>query len=275
MAISNKISKEELDRKINESVEDIEDTDTPPTDQDNPNEDNDLDTDLKNTDTPEDNDNPENKDDDPNPENKDQDKNTPPSLEDRYAASTQEAQILHSRQKEINEAFDKADKLPEPTEEELKAEYPDWDKMSPTEKRFAKDILLNKRKFSTVNEVAQKGKKLDEWIDQVDNFIKTEVGKYPRLVGHESEFKSFAIKPSRRGVDFEVLVSSFLFNLVEKKEDKGKKKGSLFNKGGGGRPEKKDNADQYADPKQVKMLRQKNQKLYMRLVREGKIKIKI
>ena len=117
---------------------------------------------------------------------------TPP-LEERYKASTQEGQVLHLKNEKITKTVLEAKNLPEPTEDELKQSFPEWDDMTPTEQRLAKTSVQSERKFSKVYEAIQEGQKIDEWAKKVDEFLLTGVTEFKRLSGNEDEFKSFAM----------------------------------------------------------------------------------
>jgi hypothetical protein len=209
-------------------------------------------------------------------EGEDNDQNLPvkkqPSVEERYKQSTQEAQILHNKNKKFSETVEKAAKIPEPTEEEMKNAYPDWDVMSATEQKLAKESVMHKKKFDMIHGVVLEGKKVEEWAEEVDSFLIKAITQYPSLDGKEEQFKRYCMKESRRGVDFDILVNAFL-NLVSTTKPP-RKKGSLFSTASGGKPDKK-KQEQYIDEKQAAILRKNDQKTYNRLVREGKIKFEL
>lgn len=161
----------------------------------------------------------------------------------RYSDSSREAHVIASKNREMNKAVEDAANLPEPTEDELKAAYSEWDDMTPTEQRLAKDNLLNKKKFDVIHQATEKYKKVDEWQDKVVAFVEDPktITKNPELDGKEEEFKTFASKPSRVGVDFDDLILAFLGE--ESKSNPKPKKGQMFPTGSGGpndRPQPKD-----------------------------------
>lgn len=190
---------------------------------------------------------------------------------EKFAASTREAQVLSAKNKKLTEIIDKASDLPEPTEEELRAEYPDWDTLTFVEQKLAKDNLMNKKKFELVHQAVQEAKKIDEWVEKVDKFIEeaTASEKYPELEGKEDAFRRFCLKPTRRGVDFEDLVKAFLFDIAPPE----KHKGSLLETGTAG-PKEKPKPHEYT-AEEVARIRKTDQRKYMRLIKEGKIKIEI
>lgn len=187
----------------------------------------------------------------------------------KFTESTREAQILHSKNKKINDTIEKANALPEPTEEELTTEYKDWDVMSDTEKRFAKTNLINERRFKMLDEVTKESKDIEAWNIKVDEYTddpKTLVDT-PELEGKIDDFKLFASKPSRRGVDFEDLVSAFLFDA--EKQSKPKQKGSMFETGTGG-PNDKAKTDKLTVAESQQLMKTDYNK-YKELLKAGKI----
>jgi hypothetical protein len=189
---------------------------------------------------------------------------------EKFVASTREAQVLSAKNKKLVEIIDQASELPEPTGEELMADYPDWEVLSEFERKIAKDNLLNKRKFNLVHQAVQEAKKIDEWVDKVDKFVEevSASGKYPELEGKEIAFTRFCLKPTRRGVDFEDLAKAFLFDLAPPE----KHKGSLLETGTGGPKELK--PKEYTS-EEISRIRTKDHRRYRRLIKEGKIKIEL
>jgi hypothetical protein len=191
----------------------------------------------------------------------------------KFVESSRENQVLHSKSKKIAEAFNQAGQTPEPTDEELKSEYRDWEDMTTTEQKFAKDILHNKRKFTVLDTANQEFKNIEVWNEKVDSFVgdpKT-LTDNPELDGREYEFKLYASKATRRGVDFEDLVSSFLYTVDKEKASKPSKKGSMFETGGGGAIDK-GNKSGMLSVDEGRILRQTDYKKYKEMLVAGKIK---
>jgi hypothetical protein len=194
-----------------------------------------------------------------------------PDYRKRYEDSSREAHILYSKNRKMTEAIEKASQVAEPTEEELKAEFPEWDTMSDFEQRMAKDNLVNKKKLDGITAVSKDFRDMDAWNKKVDEFlIDPEVLiKNPGLDGKEEEFKTFVSKETRRGVDFETLVSAFLYS--ESQTPTKKNKGSMFETGTAGDSEKpKPKGDKITTEEAIR-LRQTNYNEYRRLLQEGKI----
>jgi hypothetical protein len=150
-----------------------------------------------------------------------------PDYKKKFVESTREAQVLHAKNKQLVTAVDEAS-LIEVTEEDLAKEYADWDLMTDTEKRLAKESLLSTRRFNIIHAESNKFKDVEVWNEKVNVFAddpKTLVD-HPKLEGKLDEFKLFASKPTRRGVDFEDLIPAFLYNETTKKP--APNKGQMF-----------------------------------------------
>jgi hypothetical protein len=274
---SNKSTQEDIEKKAKEALEakENEDKETPEGEEE--------------TEAPEDEqDSPTDNEDDENPEDEETDegegegeegedegeegkKFTTPPVEERFKHQQRENQVLYSKQKKFTETVEQAASLPEPTEEELKVEFPDWDTMTETEQRLAKRSLMSDKRFSMVHGAVQEGKKIDEWNEKVDQFLVTAVTTFPRMAGKENEFKSFCMKPTRRGVDLEDLANAFLNTATETPAPR--KKGSLLETGSGAKGDRP--KGDFIDERHAAALRTKNHKEYNRLVKAGKIKIQI
>lgn len=196
-----------------------------------------------------------------------------PDYRKRYEDSSREAHILYSKNKKMTEAIERASDVPEPTEEELQKEFPEWDEMSNFEQRMAKDSVINKRKLDAISEVAKDFKDMDAWNQKVDEFITDveTITNHPALEGREEEFKIFVSKETRRGVDFETLTSAFLYEVEEKAPPK--KRGKMFETGSAGLNEKTKPKSDKVSLADATRLRQTNYKEYVRLLREKKIDI--
>jgi hypothetical protein len=198
-------------------------------------------------------------------------KEPPVDYKKKFIESTREAQILHAKNRKVNEVFDKAMKTPEPTEDELRKEYSDWDVMGEFEKKMAKDNMINSRRFATISEIAEENKDLEAWQTKVDTYIedpKTLVDN-PDLEGKEDEFRLFATKPTRRNMDFEDIVSAFLYDATKKV--KPMKKGKMFETGTGGPNEHiRPKADKLSIEEAGK-LRKTDYNKFAKYLREGKI----
>ena len=191
---------------------------------------------------------------------------------EKSRASGQEAQVLHARSKKLTEAFEKATDIKEPTEDEMEQLYSDWEMMSGFEKKIAKDNVINERRFVALGEVAKDFKDFDKWQKKVTAFIEDPkaLADYPELEGREDEFRLFATKPTRRGVDFKDLVAAFLYRAEKKAIPTKMKKGKMFETGGGG-PAGKQKKGNKISLEEAKSLRETDYKKYKEYVQAGKI----
>lgn len=186
--------------------------------------------------------------------------------------SQREALVQKSRNEQLTKKIREANTV-QVTDEELKAEADkeglDFELLDNFQKSMLKRTILAERKFSTVSEVIVEEDKVNEWADKVDTFLDTakEDPKFSRLVGHEDEFKRFSMKETRRGLDFEDLARSFLFDLPAKKKHKGS---LLLNRGGGEKAKRK----QFTEEDTVAMRKVQPGRL-TDLMKKGKIKIEI
>lgn len=151
--------------------------------------------------------------------------------------STREAQILAAKNKQKNEAIDKAAQITDVTEEELKKEFPNYDDMDDATRMLAKKQLISDKRWAIINEARNAEKDVEAWNTKVDEFVgdpKT-LNKHKQLEGKLEDFKVFATKKSRRGTDFETLIDAFLFNNQKlNAEKKLANKGSMLPTGGSG-----------------------------------------
>jgi hypothetical protein len=189
---------------------------------------------------------------------------------EKYSNSSREAAILAAKLKKQNEALEKAGQIPKPTEEEMILEYPDWEDMSATEKRLATDSVWNNRRFEIVEGYSKVAKDIDAWTAKVDTFIedpKTLIA-HPDLEGKADGFKAFAVKETRRGVDFEDLVSAFLWKLESTKVTH---KGKMMPTGTGGSKEKPQPVSDKISAEDAARLMETDYNKWMQLLQEGKL----
>jgi hypothetical protein len=189
----------------------------------------------------------------------------------KFTESSREAQVLHSRQKKLTEAVDQASQIEEPSDEEMVKDFSDWDVMSETEKRLAKDNVINKRRFEAIHKASQEGKDIIDWNVKVDKYVddpKTLIDN-PELEGKVDDFKIFASKPTRRGLDFADLTSAFLYDMS--KSTKPKSKGRMFETGSGGPNEKIKPKGDKISLAEARTLMKNNYKKYKEYLTSGKI----
>ena len=192
----------------------------------------------------------------------------------RYTDSSREAIVLAVKNKELNGAIDEAANIPDPTDDEMKAAYPGFDEeMTATEQQLARESLLNKKRFELINNATQKYKKIEDWHERVDTFVtdpKTLIAN-PDLEGKQDEFKIFASKPSRAGMDFEDLVLAF--QGEEAKKPKITHSGQMFPTGTGGSNKTIEPPDDRLTIAQGAALMQTDYNKWKELAKAGRIRL--
>lgn len=194
-----------------------------------------------------------------------------PDYKEKFSESSKEAQKIHAKNRTINEGVAKASEIKDVDEEELKAEYPDWDIMSETERKLAKKNLINDKRFEIVTKATEEAKKIEKWGEDVDKFIESPatLADNPELDGKEEEFKAFANEPANHAIPFKILVSAFIHDMSTKV--KPKSKGKMFETGSGGPNDKiKTKGDKISIDEAAKLMRT-DYKKYKQYLVSGKI----
>jgi hypothetical protein len=203
-----------------------------------------------------------------------EDKKELPPVEDRYKESTKEAQKLAADKKALDDALHEANNLPEPTEDELKVEFPEWAEMSATEQKLAKDSLINKQFREVLQKAEGERRGVSDWFEKVDAFIenpKTLIN-YQELEGKQEDFKLFAKDKKNRGVGFHLLIPAFLHtHQVEVAKQKKNNKGQMFETGSGGSKEKEAPKDDKLSTEEAEKLRNSDYKKYTEYLKAGKL----
>lgn len=197
----------------------------------------------------------------------------PLTEKEQLKESTRESQILHLKNKKLQEVIDKTAEIAPPTEDEMKAEYPEWDEMTAVEKKLATENVHNNKRFAILEEVSKENKDIEAWNKKVDEFVEDPqtLIDNPQLERKIDKFKVFAGKPSRRGLDLEDLVLAFTGELAKSKPEI--KKGAMFPRGGGADNKKENLKNGMISVADGALLMKTNYREYVRLSREGKIAV--
>lgn len=193
---------------------------------------------------------------------------------EKYVESSKEGEELAKEKKQIDQALHEARNLTAPTEEDLKAEYSDWDLMSETEKRLAKDNFVFKKRFEKIDKADEERRTVLQWGKKVDDFIenpKTLIN-VPELEGKQDKFKAFAKDKKRQNISLDILVPAFLH---EYEKTKVKHTGKMLEVGKGGEKKISQPNDGKISIEESRRLRETNYAQYMRMLQEGKIKTDI
>ena len=193
-------------------------------------------------------------------------------LKKKLSASARENQKIYAKNRVMNKALAEADDIPEPTEEELKTEYADWEDMSDTERKFAKETVVSRKWREVISSAKDQASKIEKWNDSVDSFLddpKT-LNDNPDLEGKGEAFREFALIEANNSVPFNILVSAFLH---EHSKAKPSNKGKMFEKGSGGPNEKPIPKTDKLNLEQARRLRDTNYTKYKEYLQAGKIEI--
>lgn len=194
-----------------------------------------------------------------------------PDYQKKFIESTREALVINAKNKQLNKAIEEAGQINDVTDDEVKAEFPEWEEMTATEQKLAKDNLLNKKRFQAISKVSQESKDIDAWNQKVDVFIEDPqtLINNPDLEGKVEKFKIFASKPTRRGIEFSDLVLAFMGDVAKNKP--APKKGQMFETGSGGPDIKTKPPTDKISFEQGQVLKDRDYREYVRLLQAGKI----
>ena len=187
--------------------------------------------------------------------------------QEKAKESQKEALILREQLKKVEE--EKSKKI-EITEDYLTKKYPDWNDLTTGEQTAIKKAEVLEQEVAELRNNSNKFNNDREWNEKVESYASEELqDNFPSLVGREEEFKRFATRPTRKGLPMDDLAKIFLFENPKSPEPKR----SLFHTPNNGvKPAPKEDG---MSPEEARILRTTRPTEYMRLVRLGKIKIKI
>lgn len=190
----------------------------------------------------------------------------------KFTESAREALVQTAQRNELEKVIDGSVETPEPTEDELKAEYPEWDEMTSTEQKLAKKTLWNDKRFSIIEQAREERKNVQAWNEKVDQFVDdpANLTTYPELEGKTEEFRLFASKPTRRGLNFDDLVLAFNGELAKSRV---KHTGKMFETGGNAAKEKMQPKNDKLSLEEGRKLMETNYPKYKELLRQGKIEM--
>ena len=196
---------------------------------------------------------------------------------EKFTESTREASALYFKNQKLNKTIEEASLIGEPTIEELrqfaKETGADYDELEEFSQNILKRTYINEKRFEKIQNVAKESKQIDDWSESVDSFIEKSIdnGEYPSLNSLGADFKKFAMKESRRGVDLNDLVASFLFSAERSLKQTPKK--SVLLSGGNSSAVPAQSAG--LNENQIAILRETNPKEYRRMIKTGQINLEI
>lgn len=187
------------------------------------------------------------------------------------SASARENQKIYAKNRVINKALIEAGDIPEPTEEELQGEYGDnWDLMSEIEKKLAKETVVSQNWRKKISEAKDQASKIEKWNESVEEFVddpKTLIDN-SELEGKTEDFKAFALEESNNSVPFKVLVGAFLH---EQQKNSKQNKGKMFETALGGSNEKPTPKTDKISLEEARKLRETDFTKYKEMLVAGKI----
>ena len=191
-------------------------------------------------------------------------------LKKKLSASARENQKILAKNRKINQAINDLSGVPDPTEEELQEEFNDWDVMSDSERKIAKDSIINRKWRENISQAQKEVDKIAKWGEEVDKFIEDPkiLADNPQLDGKQEDFKLFATAEENNSVPFPILVKAFLFDQQTKKVEH---KGQQLPTGQGGDKEKPVRSDGKISFEEGEKLKSSNYKKYEDLLRQDKI----
>jgi len=205
----------------------------------------------------------------PSPSKPDEEKET--NWKKRYEDSTRQGQKLYEKTKRVTEAITEGNKFSLPTDEEMKNEYPEWDKMDDVQKRLATESLLNKRKNQLIVDALGKVESTHAWNEKISTFIEDPkvLTDYPELEGKEDDFREYAKDKEGVVTDLSYLVPAFLREKEKSKPTK--KKGQMFPMGSGGENKKGSQKPGMVSYEESLVLKKTNYKEWKKLLVARKI----
>jgi len=135
--------------------------------------------------------------------------------ENKFSNSTREAQILTESNKQLENKLNSLTNNINPTDDDLKGVYPNWDYLNDETKLVYRDLYITNKKADAATKLVMDMVEEKKWND---DFRRT-INSYPKLKGREKEFKQFAYKPTHKGVTLDVLAKSFLFDFKDDSPD--------------------------------------------------------
>lgn len=193
-----------------------------------------------------------------------------PELKKKLSASAKENQKIYAKNRIINKALAEAEDIPEPTEQQLQAEFKDWDIMSETEKVFAKETVVSRQWRQAISKAKEQTTKIEKWSDSVDEFVDDPATfiDNPGLEGKTNEFKEFATQEENNSVPMKILVSAFLH---DNSSGRTPNKGRMFEKGSGGPNNKPQPKNDKLTIEEARRLRDTDYNKWKEMLKAGKI----
>lgn len=196
-----------------------------------------------------------------------------PDYKTKFAESSREAQVIAHSKKEFETQIEEAQNLPEPTEDQVRVEFKDYDLLSEFEQQMAKEMTHRRLKERAIKDITSQQKvaeaKVEERAKEADTFSidPDMLKKFPKLEGRQEEFKIFATKQTRLTLDLEDAAALFSTTLPEPT----KHKGQMFETGLGGDTGKQKPKDDKISLSEAAVLQKTDYKKWKEMLISGKI----
>lgn len=194
----------------------------------------------------------------------------------KFQESSREAQIIAEREKEAKAKLEEATKPKEITDDLMKEKYADWDSYDDAVKATLKNQVKLEQEVTALKQSQSEYHNERKWDSKINSFLdeNAETEKYP--IKDREAFRKFVSKPERKGMNLDVLAAAFVYEVGSTTSKPEKKKGSMLESGSGQGATQKHKSDKKEyTAEDAKVLRENNPREYERLVRSGKLDIKI
>lgn len=195
----------------------------------------------------------------------------------KFQESSREAQIIAEREKEVKAKLEEATKPKEITDDLMKEKYADWDSYDDAVKATLKNQVKLEQEVTALKQSQSEYHNERKWDGKINSFLdeNSETEKYP--IKDREAFRKFVSKPERKGMNLDVLAAAFVYEVGTTTPAKPeKKRGSMLEGGSGQGATQKHKSDKKEyTAEDAKVLRENNPREYERLVRSGKLDIKI
>ena len=188
----------------------------------------------------------------------------------KFSASARENQRIYSKNRVMNQALEEANEIPEPTDDEMKSEFNDWELMGETEKMLAKETVISRKWRGRISQAKEQAAKIEKWNESVNQFVEDPkvLSDNPDLEGKTEEFVEFATLDTNISVPFYFLVAAFLH---EQSKERVSHKGKMFETGSGGPNDRPTPASDKISLEDARRLRETDYAKYKELLSAGKI----
>jgi len=211
-----------------------------------------------------------------NDDSQEEENNEPPEppkkpavdYETKFKESQKEALILQEQLKQIEEEKNKKVEI---TEEYMKEKFSTWEDMTDGEKKALTRSEEIAQEVQVIKNTANQFNNDRKWQEKVDQYVVEEIPTaFTDIVGREEEFKRFATRPSRKGLPMDDLAKIFLFENPPPTP----RKRNLFHAPGGVPPKPQPKPGVMSADDASELMRTRPSE-YLKLIRAGKLKVKI